>query len=85
VLLESPLQYFPEAPLVRARAGDREVAMSTIGAAGEWTFDVPADALAASSGALTIETDKIFVPAERGGADKRRLGLRVFTISVISR
>ena len=81
--IESPLHYFDEAPLVRARAGDRELAASTITADKTWTFDVPADALAASGGAITIETDKTFVPAERGsGADHRRLGLRVFAISV---
>lgn len=81
--IESPLRYFDEAPLVRVRAGDREVATATIGSDREWTFDVPREALAASSGAITIETDKTFVPAGRGGAaDERHLGLRVFGISV---
>ena len=81
--IESPLKYFPDAPLVRARAGARELAVSTIASAREWTFDVPADALAAAGGAVTIETNKTFVPAEGGGgADHRRLGLRVFAIRV---
>jgi hypothetical protein len=81
--LESPLRYFDSAPLVRAFAGDREIAATTIGAAEEWTFAAPADAMAASGGRLTIRTDKTFVPAERGGVpDFRRLGLRVFSISV---
>ena len=81
--VESPLRYFAEPPLVRVRAGDREVAVSSIASAREWTFDVPADALAASGGVVTIETDKTFTPAERGGAaDQRRLGLRVFSIRV---
>jgi hypothetical protein len=84
--IESPLRYFDAAPLVRARAGDRELAVSTIASDREWSFDVPAEALAASNGIITIETDKTFVPAERGSAaDKRRLGLRVFAISAISR
>jgi Protein of unknown function (DUF2723) len=79
--IESPLRYFDEAPLVHVRAGDREVAVSTIASSRDWTFDVPADVLAASNGAVTIETNKTFVPAERsGGADQRRLGLRVFAI-----
>ena len=80
--IESPLHYFDEPALVRARAGDRELGVSTIGSDLEWSFDVPAGALAASNGTVTIETDKTFVPAERGaGADNRRLGLRVFGIS----
>ncbi len=81
--IESPLRYFDEAPLVRASAGGRELAVSTIADGRDWMFDVPADALAASGGAITIETDKTFVPAERGSApDRRHLGLRVFAISV---
>jgi hypothetical protein len=81
--IESPLRYFDEAPLVKVKAGDREIASATVSAAKEWTFDVPADALSASGGAVRIETSKTFVPAERsGGADRRRLGLRVFAIQV---
>jgi hypothetical protein len=81
--IESPLRYFDRAPLVKVRAGDREIASATIDASREWTFDVPGDALAAADGVLTIETDRTFVPAERsGGADRRRLGLRIFAIHV---
>ena len=68
--IESPLRYFDEPPLVRARAGDRELAVATIASDREWTFEVPAEALAASMGAVTIETSKTFVPAgtwHRGG------------------
>jgi hypothetical protein len=81
--IESPLRYFDAAPLVRARAGERELASATIASTSDWTFEVPGDALAASNGEVTIDTNKIFVPAERGaGVDKRRLGLRVFAIRV---
>ena len=81
--IESPLRYFDDPPRVRALAGERELAASTISEAGEWTFAVPAEAWAASGGEITIETDKTFVPAERGSApDRRRLGLRVFAIQV---
>jgi hypothetical protein len=84
--IESPLKYFDEAPLVRARAGERELAVSTIASDREWTFQAPAEALAASNGTVTIETDKTFVPAERGAAaDQRRLGLRIFAISARNR
>jgi hypothetical protein len=81
--IESPLRYFDAAPTVRARAGEREIAVSAIADSGEWSFDVPADAFQASGGAITIETDKTFIPAERGSVpDRRRLGLRVFAIQV---
>ena len=81
--VESPLRYFDDAPLVRAMAGARELAVTTISASREWSFDVPADALAASSGLISIETNQTFVPAERSGAaDQRRLGLRVFLVEV---
>ena len=81
--IESPLRYFDAAPTVRARAGEREIAASVIAGSGEWSFEVPAEALQASGGAITIETDKTFIPAEGGSApDRRRLGLRVFAIHV---
>jgi hypothetical protein len=83
LLIESPLRYFDAPPLVRVHAGDREVASATIGESREWTFDVPADAILATSGVLTIATDKAFVPFDRGlGPDRRRLGLRVFATRV---
>ena len=84
--IESPLRYFDAPPRVRALAGERELAASTISEGGDWTFEVPADALAATGGEITIQTDKTFVPAERGSApDRRRLGLRVFALRVTGR
>ncbi len=81
--IEDPLRYFDRAPRVRVMAGEREVASTTVTDAREWTVEVPADAVAASGGLLTIETDETFVPAERGGPpDFRRLGLRIFGVQV---
>lgn len=81
--IESPRRYYDDAPRIRARAGSRELSAATVPEALEWTFEVPADALAASGGVVTIETDRTFVPAERdGGPDRRRLGLRIFGIRV---
>lgn len=81
--IESPTRYFGGPARVRVLAGTREIAAVALGNAPELMVDVPADALAASSGVLTIETDKTFVPAERSGRpDSRRLGLRVFGIRV---
>ena len=83
MVVESPTRNFNAPANVGIRAGDREIAKTAIAETQTWTFDVPGAALAASSGMLTIETDKTFVPAERdGGADNRRLGLRILAIRV---
>jgi hypothetical protein len=81
--VEPPRRYFDSDPHVRMRAGDRVLGETSFADADLWTVVVPADALQASSGRLTIETDRTFVPAERsGGPDRRRLGLRVFGVNV---
>jgi hypothetical protein len=81
--IESPLRYFDAPANARIVAGDREVAKTSLAGTGPWEFTVPAAALVASGGLVTIETDKTFVPAERdGGADNRRLGLRILAIRV---
>ena len=69
-----------EAPLVRVRAGDsRDGRGDHHATTANGRLTCPGDALSASSGAVTIETDKTFVPAGRGSVpDKRHLGLRVF-------
>jgi hypothetical protein len=83
LVIESPLRYFAAPAQVRAMAGDREIAKATLRDTGTWAFTVPAAALAASGGLLTVETDQTFVPAERdGGSDVRRLGLRILAIRV---
>ena len=84
--VESPARYFGEAATVRMLAGTREIAVLPVRNSQDLAFDVPADALAAAAGLLTIQTDKTFVPAERdGSADNRRLGLRVFGVRVSAR
>jgi len=81
--VESPLRNFDVPATARVVAGDRELGTISLAATGSWEFSVPAAALATSGGVLTIETDKTFVPAERdGGADNRRLGLRILAIRV---
>jgi hypothetical protein len=75
---ESPLRYFDSAPRVTIRAGSSILA--TTSPASDFTVDVkiPAEALQAADGMLTIETDKSFVPHDRNGSpDRRTLGLRV--------
>lgn len=80
---ESPLRYFDEPPLVRITAGGRDVAVFRPSADFDWTITVPAADVAAGSGTIAIETDRVYVPAERTGtADTRRLGLRLFELDV---
>lgn len=83
LVAESPRRYFDAPVAVTARVGGRVVAETTLGATGEWGFEVAADALHDGDGTITLEAAQTFVPAERdGGADRRRLGLRVFTLRV---
>jgi hypothetical protein len=81
--VESPSRYFDQPPRVRLSAGDRVLGDVVFSDRELWTVNVPVDALQASGGRLTIETDRTFVPAERAGVpDHRRLGLRVLGVSV---
>lgn len=83
LVIESPRRYFDAPASVRVKAGDRAVATREVADTETWTFEVPGAALAASGGALAIETDTTFVPsASAGGADNRRLGLRILAIRV---
>jgi hypothetical protein len=76
---ESPLRYFETAPHVTIRAGNQVLAAAQPSSDFELNVKVPAAALAASDGMLTIETDQSFVPHERSGSpDRRTLGLRIF-------
>jgi hypothetical protein len=82
---ESPLKYFDAAPEITFAAGGRVI--ERLRPAADWTWDVevPADALAASNGDLTIATNHVFVPSEvTGSPDTRRLGLRIFAVDIES-
>jgi transmembrane protein TMEM260 (protein O-mannosyltransferase) len=81
--VETPRRYFDRDPHVRLMAGSRMIAETSFHDETIWRVAVPLDALRGSDGRVTIETDLTFVPAERsGGADRRRLGLRVFGVGV---
>lgn len=84
---ESPLRYFDSAPTVTVKAGSRELLSFPADGDVDITVDVPAAALEASGGALVVTTDRTFSPAERepGVTDQRRLGLRVFDVSITAR
>jgi hypothetical protein len=79
---ESPLRYFDGPPLVTVRAGDRVLGTFSPSADFAETIALPADALAAASGRVTIETDRTFSPSETGSPDRRILGLRLFSVAI---
>lgn len=80
---ESPLRYFDTAPRVTIRAGSQVLATAEPSDDFELDVKVPASALAAADGMLTIETNQTFVPNERSGSpDRRTLGLRLFRFEV---
>ena len=80
---ESPLRYFEVAPLLRIAAGSQVV--SEIRPTTDFTVQVtvPAAALTASQGRVTLTSDKFFIPGERDrSADRRHLALRIYSVSV---
>ena len=80
---ESPLRYFDSAPRVTVRAGDRVLTTAQPDSDFNLRVNVPAAALAASDGMITIETDKTFVPHDQSGSpDRRTLGLRIFEFKI---
>ena len=80
---ESPLRYFNAPPTLRARVGDQVVGQLSPSADFKWTFVVPAAALEAAAGQVSIESDKWFVPGDRDRTgDRRHLAVRVYSLRV---
>jgi hypothetical protein len=80
---ESPLKYFDRAPTVVVRAGTVEVARFQPAADFVQRITLADRDLRAAGGRVTIETDLVWVPAEREPSpDRRRLGLRLFRVDV---
>jgi len=80
---ESPLRYFVRAPTVNVTAAGATIAQFQPDDDFEWSVTVPADALARSDGAVAIETDPVYLPAQvEGTSDQRHLGLRIFDLRV---
>jgi hypothetical protein len=80
---DSPLRDFDTSPTVSVRAAGRVLGQFSPTDVFEEAVRLPADALAAAGGIVTIETDMTFVPAERGSSpDRRHLGLRLASVQV---
>jgi hypothetical protein len=81
--IESPRRYFDAPPRVRLLAGAHVVAEATPDTGFILEGVISLDVLRAADGVVTLETDRVFVPAEQGGPpDQRHLGLRVFGVDV---
>lgn len=80
---ESTRRNFERASMVTVRVGDWVAARFDAGEDFVESIVLPADRLQASPALVTIETDQVFVPFERGeSADRRRLGLRLYRIEI---
>jgi hypothetical protein len=79
---ESPRRYFDAAPHVHVTVGNREIAAFDPSSDFDQMIALPADALAAADGRVTIESSKFFVPSAGGAADRRHLALRIYRVSV---
>ena len=78
---ESPRTYFAKASRLVVRAGATVVFDDEL--SSDFSIDItipPAIARRPGGGSITLETDQVFVPAERSrrSTDRRHLGLRIF-------
>lgn len=79
---ESPRRYYDTATLRVSVAGQTMVETTprtdfTVEAA------IPAGLLASADGRVLLESNRVFIPGEReGSADRRRLGLRIYSVEV---
>jgi hypothetical protein len=77
---ESPLKYFSRGSRLKIRSGDQVLFDEVL--AEDFSVTVP---LRAPTGSIVLETDQVYVPAERGWrrtADRRHLGLRIFKVEL---
>jgi hypothetical protein len=80
---ESPLKYFDVPSVVTVRAGSQVLATESPVSDFHLEVKIPWAALQAADGDVTLETSQSFSPHDRSGsADKRTLGLRIFTFEV---
>ncbi len=80
---ESAARYFDDIPRVGITAEGRTLATFHPDGDFVWEVVIPASHVVSAAGAIAIETDRVYVPAEsEGTGDDRRLGLRLFEIDV---
>jgi hypothetical protein len=80
---ENPRRYYKTAPVLRISAGSSVLKQFAPDADFSYVVDVPAGALAASGGRVTLESDQMFIPGDREGtADRRHLAIRIYSVTV---
>ena len=78
---EDPRRYYRTAPTLRVTAGDQFLKEFAPGADFSYIVGVPAAALAASGGRVTLESNLMFIPGDREGtADRRHLAIRIYSV-----
>lgn len=83
---ESVLRYFDRPSTIVVRIDGLEVGRLRVGEDFLETIELPADRLGGAPSIVSVETDQVFVPAEReGSADRRQLGLRLFQVEIRER
>jgi hypothetical protein len=77
---DAPAKYYSRPSRLIVKAADRTVFDGTLSAGFSLDLPIPADSIGSSDRVITLETDQVFVPAERSrrSGDRRRLGLRIF-------
>ena len=80
---ESPLTYFPHGSMLTVRSGTRVLLRRLLNA--DFSLDLPFSNSLYNDPGMTLETDQVFSPADRGwrkSADRRHLGLRIFKVEL---
>jgi hypothetical protein len=79
---ESPLRYFDRAPELTVRAGPRVLGRFSPSTDFDLRVTLPADAVSAASGLVSLETNRTFKPSDQGSPDPRTLGLRLYSVDI---
>jgi hypothetical protein len=79
---ESPRRYFSVTPHVRVTIAGHEITAFDPASDFDQSIVLPAGALTAARGLVTIESSEFFVPSSAGSADQRRLALRIYGVTV---
>jgi len=80
---ESPLTYFAQPSILEVRVGETLLGRIELRADFTVRLGVFATQLDGAAGRLVLTTTQTFAPSERGnGSDRRRLGLRLFEVTV---
>jgi hypothetical protein len=77
--LRGETETFEKPSRVVVRAGDRQIAEATAGESFSLTVVIPGELLPPGESIIAIETDQVYVPAERSSRtqDRRKLGLKM--------